>query len=128
MTPHVRHLTTEGQRERFHEARRAGGMCAACGRTLRSDEVVYVEPFTLGPADGWATGAYGPVGQECAAPEFVMQTVDREPERCVGCSRPMYYRVAHARRQQAVCSRRCRGQSVAARHRQTELVREGRGE
>jgi hypothetical protein len=119
VSPNVRHLTTEEQWEQFHEARRARGMCAACGRPLGPDEPVYIEMLT-----GNGRTVKGPVGAECTSEELLDDTHGREPERCVGCSRPMHYRVAHARRQQAVCSVRCRSRSVAARHRQAARSRE----
>ena len=106
MSPHVRHLTTEEERERFHEARRRGGLCAACGRTLGTEEPVYVEPFTIGPEGGRTTRAYGSVGAECASPEQVRYAGSAEPERCAGCGRGVHYRATHPRRRQALCSRR----------------------
>ena len=96
MSDHPRHLTTEDQRERFHLARTAGGMCAACGRALEDGEAVYVEPFTIGTETA-GTRAYGSVGAECAAPEQVRYADSAEPERCAGCEGAMYYRVAAAR-------------------------------
>jgi hypothetical protein len=113
---HPRHLTTEEERERFHQARRAGGMCAACGRALEDGEAVYVEPFTIGPADA-GTRAYGPVGAECAAPLQVRYAETLESEKCAGCDRPMYYRETTRRHQQAVCSRRCRARVTMQRSR-----------
>ena len=59
-------LRTEDGRERFHAARRVGGLCAACGRGLAPDETVYVERFAVGTAY-----AYGPVGVECASAELL---------------------------------------------------------
>jgi hypothetical protein len=115
----ARYLETEEQRERFHEARRSGGLCAACGRPLGPDEPVYIEVFT-----GYGRTVKGPVGTECASDKFLDDTHGCDPERCVGCGRSMYYRVAHARRQQAVCSVRCRGRSVASRRRLAEQTRE----
>jgi hypothetical protein len=115
----ARYLETEEQRERFHEARRSGGLCAACGRPFDDGEPVYIEVFT-----GYDRPVKGPVGTECASEEFLDNTRGRDPERCIWCSRPMHYRVAHARRQQAVCSRRCRSRVVAAKHRQAARSRE----
>jgi len=120
MSAHVRWLTTDEQRQRFHLARRVGGLCAACGRALGPDEVVYVEPFTIGPEGGPTTGAYGPVGAECAAPAQVRQAESREPERCVGCGRGVYYRMANSRRQRVTCSRRCAARASAARQPKAE--------
>ena len=115
MNDHPRHLTTEPEREWFHAARRRGGMCAACGRSLGDDETVYVEPCAIGPSDGPVTWAYGAVGAECAAPERVREAAGEEPERCAGCGRGMHYRVTEARRKRALCSRRCGNRVTAAR-------------
>jgi hypothetical protein len=110
-----RRLATEEQRERFHLARRRGGLCAACGRSLEDDEAVYVERFTLRPETGRQTWSYGPVGAECASPERVREAEQAEPERCAGCGRAMHYRLTSARRQTAICSRRCRGRALYKR-------------
>ena len=112
MNGQARRLETEEQRERFHQARRQGGMCGACGRVLDDGELIYVEEFI-----DHGGIVRGPVGAECVSEEFLYDTKGREPELCVGCSRPMHYRVTHARRQQAVCSMRCRRRAVAAKRR-----------
>jgi hypothetical protein len=119
VSPHVRHLTTEEERERFHLARRGGGMCAACGRALEDGEAVYVEPFTIGPVDA-GTRAYGPVGVECAAPMQVRYAGTVEAERCAGCERPMFYRVTETRRRRALCPRRCTSRASVTRRRKAE--------
>ena len=119
MNGQARRLETEEQRERFHQARRVGGMCAACGRSLGPGEPVYIEGFT-----DYGGIVKGPVGAECAAEGFLADTRDQEPEQCVGCNRPMHYRVTDARRKQAVCSVRCRGRAAVARHRQAARSRE----
>jgi hypothetical protein len=116
----VRRLTTDEQRERFHRARRTGGLCAACGRSLGDDETVFVEPLLIGPADGPATRSYGAVGIECASSELRYDVQGREPERCAGCGRGVYYRVASARRQWVSCSRRCANRAGVARHREAK--------
>jgi hypothetical protein len=102
VSPVVRSLTTEEDRERFHAARRIGGLCAACGRALAPDEPVYVERFATG-----MSYVHGPVGVECASSELLERTRGWEPERCVGCGRAMYYRAVGPRRVRAICSRRC---------------------
>jgi len=53
-----------------------------------------------------------PVGIECASDELRAIAVDREPERCVGCERPVYYRVESTRRGRALCSRLCRNRAA----------------
>jgi len=111
----VRRLTTDEQRERFQAARRRGGLCAACGRTLGDDEVVYIESFTIG-----GTYASGPVGIECASAELLRDAKDREPEQCAGCGRGMHYRLADSRRRRALCSRNCANRAEAAKRRQAE--------
>jgi hypothetical protein len=95
-------LTTEADREQFHAARRAGGLCAACGRTLSDSETVYIERFASETAY-----AYGPVGIECTSEEFRSDTQGQEPERCAGCGRGVFYRLASSRRRRALCSRNC---------------------
>jgi len=50
-----------------------------------------------------------PVGRECAAPDHVERARDETPEPCAGCGRGVVYRTEHdRRRQQAICSTRCR--------------------
>ena len=118
MSPHVRHLTTEAQREQFHLARRRGGMCAACGRRLDDGEPVYVERFTLRPEKGRQTWSYGPVGAECASPESRQHARTQELEPCAGCGRPVSYRVAVDRRRRALCSKNCAQRASVAGQRQ----------
>ena len=114
-------VTTDEERERFHLARRRGGTCAACGRTLAPDEPVWVERFAIGPVGHGRTGrAYGAVGAECASSESRHRAQARESERCAGCGRSMYYRVADPRRRQALCSRTCANLASAARRRKAE--------
>lgn len=110
----VRRLRTEMQAERLHRARQNGGMCAACGRVLGDDETVYVEAFE--DARGkWANRVTAPVGIECVSAELRLATSGRNPERCAGCGRPMYYGVERAGRQRALC---CRAFSARAAKRQ----------
>jgi hypothetical protein len=114
VSDHVRRLTTEEQRERFHTARRRGGLCAACGRPLRDGEPVYIERFMTGVArrarpTGVAHPVYvlGPVGVECASPDFLYEMLGRAPERCAWCERGVYYRATDPRRRRVLCSRGC---------------------
>ena len=119
MSDEVRRLMTEEQRERLYLARRRGGMCAACGRALGADETVYIEQFE-GPGS-WVTA---PVGIECASPELLEQTKGQQPERCAGCGRGVYYRMASSRRQQTLCSRYCVTRAVATKR--SARFKEGR--
>jgi hypothetical protein len=110
----LRRLETEEQAERFYRARRRGGQCAACGRELAKDEPVFIERFE--DARGrWNTRATGPVGAECASTWLRRDAMDREPEHCAGCLRPMYYGVDHARRGRALCSQGCRHRALKRR-------------
>jgi len=124
MSDGPRLLTTDEQRERLHTARRRGGLCAACGRVLEEGELVYMKRLVIDiprPA-GERVGGYratmvAPVGVECASPAFLTRVEEREPERCAGCDRPVYYSAGHPDRQQALCSRACRSRAAnAARH------------
>jgi len=111
MNDALRRLGTEEQVERFYRARRQGGMCAACGRALADDEAVYIERFT--DARGrWTNRAIGPMGAECASTQLRQDTTNREPERCAGCLRPMYYGVESTLRRRALCSQACRHRAV----------------
>ena len=119
MSDGPRLLTTHEQRERLHTARRRGGLCAACGRALEAGEPVYMERLVIDiprPAGervgGYRATTVAPVGVECASPAFLTQAEEREPEQCAGCDRPVYYAVGHPDRQQALCSRACRGRAV----------------
>jgi hypothetical protein len=115
-------VTTEEGRDRLHTARRSGGLCSACGRTLGAAEPIYWERFVV-DIDRFAEAAAGryrstpeaPVGVECLSLDFRSQIAGREPEPCAGCGRPVYYRVTHRAHRRALCSRRCA--SVAKRRR-----------
>jgi hypothetical protein len=116
MSDDPRRLTTDEQRERAQIARRRGGLCAWCGRTLAEDEAVYVErvkvnwkPYT-GASTRRSRGTVHwdlPVGAECASPGFLRRVAAREPERCAACGRPMHYAVIRATRRRATCSGLC---------------------
>jgi hypothetical protein len=116
----LRELTTEEQRERFYLARKQGGQCVACGRTLGVAETVYTERFEIGPAAGYGNIARAAVGVECASLGYVDEMEGHEPERCAGCGRGVYYQVASTRRQQALCSRACGARAQAAKRSKAE--------
>ena len=122
-----RRIVTQEQSERLHAARKTGGMCAACGRTLGVGETVYQEQFLIGAKRlhgrdvlVYASIAAGPVGSECASAEFLEQTVETEPERCAWCGRGVYYRQQRSARRQAICSRQCASRAGAAKQRAKE--------
>jgi hypothetical protein len=117
-----RRLVTREQWERLHVARNHGGLGAACGRTLADGETVYVERLVVDiprppdqQAGGYRTYVKAPVGVECASPALLARVDGCEPERCVGCTRPMYYAAKNANLTRAVCSRRCRSRDDMAR-------------
>ena len=114
MNDEVRRLETEEQTERFYRARRRGGECTACGRELTDSETVYIERFT-DVRGRWVNRPRGPVGAECASDELRHAAASREPERCAGCGRPVYYRVESTRRKQALCSQICRNRAAVRR-------------
>jgi hypothetical protein len=108
----VHRLTTEEQRERFHVARRGGGLCAACGRTLGAVETVYVERFAVGTAY-----SYAPVGVECASAGLLERVQGQEPERCAGCGRGIHYWRVDRLRRRVSCSKRCSRRAAEIEHR-----------
>jgi len=93
------------------EAKKEGGICAACGRVLAADEPVWRERLAsraawssyFGLAHRWAL-----VGRECATPEILEANEGQEPVACLGCGRGIHYAGALASRRSTVCSRRCR--------------------
>jgi hypothetical protein len=106
-----RRVETEAQRERLYTAKRLGDRCAACGRPLGVDEPIYIEYFMATrriPAEA-------PVGVECASAAFLEGLRGREPERCVGCGRGVYYRSDRSTRRRATCSRRCATRAAFAK-------------
>ena len=122
MSDNVRQIMTEEQRERLHEARNHGGMCAACGKALADYETVYVERFVVDTRKlrarsetGSRSSAQAPVGIECASSELIQETEGQTPERCAGCGRGVFYRAASSKRHRALCSKRCGGRATAAR-------------
>jgi hypothetical protein len=116
MSDDPRRLTTDEARERFHAAVVRGGLCAGCGRGLGTDDAVYIEPIAIAlkpltaPGAGWSRETVrrdAPLGWECTSPAFLARVAGREPERCAGCGRPVYYAKERAARHRATCSRRC---------------------
>jgi hypothetical protein len=90
---------------------------------MDAQETVYIERFAVDTRKapirrwaGYASDASAPVGIECVSPDFLLQIEGQEPERCAGCGRPLFYRVANPNRHRALCSRRCVGRAnLAAR-------------
>ena len=107
------HVTTEEQRERLYTARREGSLCAACGRTLSADETVYIERFAV--VGVHAASVHAPVGVECISPELLQETERKQPERCAGCGRGVYYRTTYSARHRALCARPCANRVIVAR-------------
>jgi hypothetical protein len=97
-------IETEEEREQAHRARRRAEICAACGRALSADEIVYIERFSVDLSNSMTA----PVGRECASPEFLAQITGTEPERCASCGRGVFYRISRSVRRRASCSHRCR--------------------
>ena len=117
MTDDTRRVVDRAGVVHLFEARTKGGMCAACGRLLAIDEPVWVERLEVAVA-GWRVGAYrAPVGRECASAAAVRETAGREPGRCVGCGRGVYYRQGGSGRRPewASCSRRCAARAAMVR-------------
>jgi hypothetical protein len=114
-----RHIVTDEQQQRLHDARRTGDLCAGCGRDLTVDEPVWQEGFTR---PGMGAAMYlAPVGVECVSPSFLALTRDVEPERCAGCGRGVHYLPDAPQpgraRIRAVCSRRCGTRATVANQR-----------
>jgi hypothetical protein len=121
MDDDARRVTTEAARDRLHRGRRRGGVCGACSRPLREDEAVYWEQFVvdIDRSDDPSLGRYwttleAPVGAECASPAFLSETAGREPGRCAGCGRGVYYRIARRRRKRLAYSWICRDRAGVA--------------
>ena len=108
-----RNLTADWQRERLHLARRRGGLCAGCGRTLSNGETIYIEQFV----DDRGIKVTAPVGVECTSEKLLDDTQGQEPEHCAWCGRGVFYRAGHWKRQQALCSRACAARVDAAKNR-----------
>src|SRR5215217_6115541 len=87
VTAAPRCVTTDEQRAWLSAARRCGERCAACGRPLAADEPVYVEHFML----TLMVPVEASIGAECASSGLLAETGGRDPERCAGCCRPIYY-------------------------------------
>jgi len=108
----------ERRRALLHAARRDGGLCAGCGRALADGEPVWWARLALRGAYGWISHRWGPAGRECAPPETLRATDGREPARCVGCGRGVYYESAPPPRRAPTCSKRCAGRYRMARARE----------
>ena len=104
-------MTDDERNAAIFEAKKEGGICAACGRVLAADEPVWRERLVsraawssyFGPAHRWAL-----VGRECATPEILEANEGQEPVACLGCGRGIHYAGALASGRSTVCSRRCR--------------------
>jgi hypothetical protein len=116
MTPLRWRLTTDEERERFASASYQGGRCAVCGRTLGTDEPVYIVRVLIhrkplpAAGTGWSTRPVlrdAPLGRECVAPPLLVRLEKQEIDPCISCGRPVYHEGDRAGRQQATCSRRC---------------------
>ena len=110
----------ERRRALIYAARARGELCAGCGRALAADEPVWIERFVTGLAAPQRrrlspSHTQAPAGAECASATFRAATEGTEPERCAGCGRGVYYRVADTRRRTPTCSRRCSARAIAAR-------------
>jgi len=106
-----RRRPTEEERDAtIFAAKKEGGICAACGRVLSTDEPVWQRRLDV--RRDWGsyfseTHRWAFVGRECAAPDALEESEGREPVACEGCGRGMHYAVAR-RRRATVCSPRCR--------------------
>lgn len=108
MPDHGHRVLADEARARALAARRSGGVCAACGRTLAAGEPVWVEWFAVDVAYGGQTRWWMPVGAECTSAAFRAITKGTEPDRCAGCGRGVYdRRPTTERRRRALCSRAC---------------------
>ena len=91
------------------EAKKEGGICAACGRVLSTDEPVWQR--RLASRAGWGPH-FGPayrwvfVGRECATPEVLEASEGRAPVACAGCGRGLHVAVGPGR-DATTCSTRC---------------------
>jgi hypothetical protein len=111
----VRQMKTHEQRALLGLAKRRGGLCGACGRTLGPEDAVWFERFWVGMRlfrDPTCKDAQvfweAPVGIECASPAFVARMEGAEPEVCGGCGRGIHVDVERENRGPACCSMRCR--------------------
>jgi len=120
---------TDEQIALMYEARRRGGRCCWCGRSLDDGETVYFERLLIGerqrrpdgPVTHWSAGRE-PVGIECASPELLAQTEGQTPERCAQCGRGVVYPQARSTRHQVTCSHRCASRLAMLRQRAKTAV------
>ena len=120
MTDDAQRPLTEEERTRIHEARRNGGLCAACGREFAGDETVWLDRVVTGTKAGRRRTpivSQVPVGEECASPAFRAAMAGTEPKPCVGCGRGVYARYVHPWRRVVACSRRCAQRGIRVRAR-----------
>jgi hypothetical protein len=117
MSGDVRRLATDEQRDRLFKARHRGGLCAGCGRALAESEPVYLERFVFRQVGPSRLTIQAPVCRDCASPDTLARMVGREPERCAGCGRAVFYPKVRGDRQRALCSRDCRNRAAAAARR-----------
>jgi len=111
-------LVSEMKRRAFQAAKTRGDVCAACGRALADGETVWLEHRPV--PDEPRLSLRVPLGIECVSPDFLARTEGREPERCAGCGRGVYYGRPHSNRRQALCSKRCVARAVAAKKQQAK--------
>jgi hypothetical protein len=81
---------------------------------LSADEPVYMERFVMLEVAGSEITLQAPLGAECASTEILDRMKGRDPERCVGCNRGVYYGRPRVNRHQAICSRECRNRAARA--------------
>jgi len=112
-----RRLATDEQRDRLFTARHRGGLCAACGRALAEAEPVFMERFVFRQVGPSTLRIQAPVCRACASPDTLDRMAGREPERCAGCGRAVFYPKVRGGRQRALCSRDCRNRAAAATRR-----------
>ena len=115
MTDDERRPLSEAERARAQLARTRGGLCAACGRTFAGDEPVWCLALFVGRGNGppWAVYWRVPVGRECVPSDVLREAEGREPGRCGGCGRAVFYAATDRPRRLVSCSLACRGRARA---------------
>ena len=104
-----RRLLSDEAWARIVEAKRDGGICAACGRVLSDDEPVW--RLRVASRLGWSshfsqTYRWVFVGRECATPETVEASDGGTPVPCGRCGRGLHVAVGPGRGT-TTCSIRC---------------------